>query len=797
MKRFTMFLGLGSLVLSLAWVLAPGVAEGIVPERINIQGILRDVGGNPVADGSYSVIFTIYNADIGGSVFWAETTSIGTTDGLFNYRMGAANPIPDTAIRLNTWLGITVGADPEMTPRTRLTSVSHAFKVSTVQGAQGGVISGDVAIDTGNILLAGSGPDDILSLSVSDPNIALELRSGTFGGDPYIDFSNDAASDYDARIQLLGDAGLKIDVPSTLAIPTGKVGIGTTTPGSLPGILQNSRLEVADANGLNSDVSLRVSGGGATGSASLNFAKSRGTLPSPTSVQSGDFLGNITFVGHDGSDFGSIAAWIRGSVDGTPGVDDMPGRLEFLTTPDGSATPSTQMTINNAGKVGIGTTTPGSLPGILQNSRIEVADANGLNSDVSLRVSGGGATGSASLNFAKSRGTLSSPTIVQSGDLLGNMTFVGHDGSDFGSIAAWIRGVVDGTPGVDDMPGRLEFLTTPDGSATAATRMTIDNAGNVGIGTNTPSQKLSVNGNISGGSLIVGSTGCIDPSSGLQLSTSGDLITRTGSQCGGTLRLHLDGTTGNFGIATQGFAPVAPLEVRSLDATHVAVAEINRVANDGILIRFSRSGSTNVGNISVAAGAVSYNAFTGSHYGWTDEAIERGELVTLSGVNCNSHDNLESEIIYGIKRSSVPNDPACLGSFLALAEPSKPASTDNPHLVMAVGNGVMWVVDEGQNIQPGDYLISSSTPGHAMKDDETKYPIGHIVARAAEGVDWSTVSEMAGGHKHKKISVLFGNFVRSSVASVNRMLQQQQMEIEQLKETLKQMQAEKPQAKVE
>ena len=35
---------------------------------------------------------------------------------------------------------------------------------------------------------------------------------------------------------------------------------------------------------------------------------------------------------------------------------------------------------------------------------------------------------------------------------------------------------------------------------------------------------------------------------------------------------------------------------------------------------------------------------------------------------------------------------------------------------MAVGNGDMWVVDNGDNIEVGDYLISSQILGHAMKD---------------------------------------------------------------------------------
>jgi len=67
---------------------------------------------------------------------------------------------------------------------------------------------------------------------------------------------------------------------------------------------------------------------------------------------------------------------------------------------------------------------------------------------------------------------------VSDDDILGQIDFWA-EGSYLGAI---IRAVVDGTPGVDDMPTRLEFLTSPDDSATPTLRMAIDNAGNIKMG---------------------------------------------------------------------------------------------------------------------------------------------------------------------------------------------------------------------------------------------------------------------------------------------------------------------------
>ena len=85
-----------------------------------------------------------------------------------------------------------------------------------------------------------------------------------------------------------------------------------------------------------------------------------------------------------------------------------------------------------------------------------------------------------------------------SGDFLGTVSFNGDDGTSF-VTAASIVATVDGTPGTNDMPGRLVFSTTADGASSPTERMRIDSAGNIGINTAAPAgQALRMTKNISG-----------------------------------------------------------------------------------------------------------------------------------------------------------------------------------------------------------------------------------------------------------------------------------------------------------
>ena len=100
-----------------------------------------------------------------------------------------------------------------------------------------------------------------------------------------------------------------------------------------------------------------VSNAAANWSPVLSFARSRGTTNGAvTAVASDDNLGSLSWAGADGTGH-VLAAQILASVDGTPGANDMPGRLVFSTTADGASSPTERMRIQANGLVLIGTQT--------------------------------------------------------------------------------------------------------------------------------------------------------------------------------------------------------------------------------------------------------------------------------------------------------------------------------------------------------------------------------------------------------------------------------------------------------
>lgn len=169
------------------------------------------------------------------------------------------------------------------------------------------------------------------------------------------------------------------------------------------------------------------------------------------------------------------------------------GAGNALTVEDSSSPDATPFVIDASGQVIVGNNTAltyasGVVPQLqVNNAGAEQMGISRFSAD----------TGSNAFVFLKSRGaTIGVFDVVASGDGLGSINWYGADGTA-GIQAASISAAVDGTPGTNDMPGRLVFSTTADGGSSPTDRMRIDSAGRVGIGsTSLVGYRLRVAGTI-------------------------------------------------------------------------------------------------------------------------------------------------------------------------------------------------------------------------------------------------------------------------------------------------------------
>jgi len=130
-------------------LLAGFAAAAGVPGLITYQGRLNNASGQPVPDGMYQINFKIYGSAIGADLLWASgSQSVTVSGGGFSYLLGSSAALPTGLFATDTvrYLGITVGSDPEISPRTRLCSVPYAFQTlhADTSGIAFGVTDGAI-----------------------------------------------------------------------------------------------------------------------------------------------------------------------------------------------------------------------------------------------------------------------------------------------------------------------------------------------------------------------------------------------------------------------------------------------------------------------------------------------------------------------------------------------------------------------------------------------------------------------------------------------------------------------------
>ena len=206
---------------------------------------------------------------------------------------------------------------------------------------------------TGNVTGNASGTAGGLT---GTPNIScgtIAGSTGTFTGDVDIADKIVHTGDTNTALRFPGADTITAETGGSERVridSSGRVIIGQTSADTdLGGVLQIAGGSYAASSTLQARLTADAHG------PAIDLLKSRNaTWGTHTIVQDDDRLGSIYFRGDDGANYSGAAAAIYGEVDGTPGADDLPGRIILATSADGADSPTERIRITADGRVWIG-----------------------------------------------------------------------------------------------------------------------------------------------------------------------------------------------------------------------------------------------------------------------------------------------------------------------------------------------------------------------------------------------------------------------------------------------------------
>ena len=389
----------------------------------NITGTVVTTGDTGTVTSTMILDGTILNADINASAAIVDTklATIATALKVSNSATTAASANTASAIVARDESG-------NFTAGTITAALTGAASSNVLKA--GDTMTGVLAVTAGTAALPGIAVSGDLNTGIFSPGADQVAISTNGTGRLFIDSSGRLlAGTSTARSNFFG---------TTLSAVTQTEGIG--------GAAGRGALSVINNDASNNPPYLLLGRSGAA------------TLGSNTIVVNSSRLGTLTFHGADGTSF-IEAATVAGEVDGTPGSNDMPGRLVFSTTSDGAASPTERLRIDSSGRVGIGVSGP--------QSQLQVLDQ--------IRVS----------NSAQSQGS------IVLGDGSSTAFNVGIARWNGGANAAGAGGIGYFSQGTSNVGGHY-FYTGDAAAGSQTARMVINSSGSVGIGTTSPQSSLDV-----------------------------------------------------------------------------------------------------------------------------------------------------------------------------------------------------------------------------------------------------------------------------------------------------------------
>ena len=397
------------------------------PPSVSAAQLLVSINGviqKPVAGtGQPSEGFSVDGTDI----ILGDAPATGSDFFILTFKsLGVSEPADNSVTSAKIVDGTIVNADINASASITGTKISPNF------GSQNIVSTGYVSVK--DLYLTDDSPTVFFTDS-NNTDYIIEVNSGIWKVRDTTNSADRLVINSDGHIDIAGnlDVGAGVDVTGNITA-TGNVGIGTTSP-------------VAPFHVAHSGTSTAVG---------TNFISLR-------SGASGRDIG-IQFAD------GATSAY----------VGMLGGAIYFADS--GS---SEKMRIDSSGRVLIGTSSSRNVGGSTTNSKFQIEGTSTNTSSMSL-VNNENSTAAPFVFFGKTRGNSAGESgIVQDGDTLGGLSFIGADSVDTNNRTAEITAVVNGSPANNTIPTDLVFSTSAQNATQLAERMRIDSSGDVVIGSST------------------------------------------------------------------------------------------------------------------------------------------------------------------------------------------------------------------------------------------------------------------------------------------------------------------------